>query len=773
MPIQTPHSMSAKTRESYLNFSFKSCLIISAILIFWLKPFFGKIILPQLGGSPSIWLDCLLFFEGALFFGCVYAFISTRFLSLSKQLILHFVLLTTALFLLPESINQFQLNNYQNPNYDILYYLTITIGFQSIILSGSVPLLQRWFGYTLHPFAKDPYYLFSVWNIGKLASLLTFAIILEPFFSGLEQFNYWSYIYIFMLITLACCVALVIHSQINIKFNKKQFTSNKKTIHLKIKINWSQRTYWMLLMFAPVALLFSVTNYITTEIANLPVFWFLPLGLLQLTCIIAFAKRKIIPQKYVIITQLALLFPFTIIYAFESNIHHTWIVLSIHLLTFFFSSLVCINELVSRRPQLNNLAEFYLWMSLGGFLGALFTALIAPKIFHHLTEYPIALAIACMMRPIRKTNQANKEKLYDILWPVGIFLIIFLFGTYAQTFNNGTVTISTILLIVSLILVIFSFLERTVRFGLGIAAILIASMFYLEPTSKNTIYLSRNFFGTTRIINDLSSQAHVMMQANTILGVQYLEEQPIFTSSSHMSLCSSDPKEQLVSLETFSKLYGSMVVTYFTPLQKIINILHETKINLHIGIAGLGAGGAACLANANDYLTFYENNPQIIKVAKDKRYFTYLSNCPPDEIILGDARSSISKTVDNSFDLIVLDAYNSNTIPTHLITRNAVALYLNKINEHGLIAFNLSNHSMNLIPVLSAITNSLNLYGILNIHEFAISKKFHYTSIWYVVARHEDDLDELAKSGGWGLPPPSYQTTLWTDAFSNVTQLIG
>jgi hypothetical protein len=383
---------------------FALALFTSAALLFWVQPLVAKMLLPLLGGAPAVWNTCMVFFQALLLGGYAYALVISQRLSLRNQAIVHALLLLAAALVLPFRLSDrvlALLPTQSSPIVWLLSTLLVTVGPPFLLLSATAPLLQRWFSHSSHRSARDPYFLYAVSNAGSMLALLGFPFLLEPAFAIRTQSLVWAAGY-------AGLVALVISCAIVLGARKT--IGRHLTVALDepvVTIESAQRFEWVLLAFIPSSLMLGVTTYIATDVASVPLIWIIPLALYLLTFILAFGSRQIIK-----LPQASLFFPIALVvlggFTILSPPLSMWVTISLHLLVFFFGALVSHQRLAQSRPHVSRLPEYYLWIAVGGVLGGIFNALLAPVIFSTPLEYPIAIILACLVRPLTSQEQATK-----------------------------------------------------------------------------------------------------------------------------------------------------------------------------------------------------------------------------------------------------------------------------------------------------------------------------------------------------------------------------
>ncbi|WP_088342720.1 MULTISPECIES: fused MFS/spermidine synthase [Rhodomicrobium] len=654
-------------------------LFFSAFLLFSVQPMFAKIVLPKLGGSPSVWAISLCFFQTALLAGYAYAFLLNRYCSDRLGAILHLALLTAAIFALPVGLAP----AFTDPPPDGAYLWTLQalalgVGLPFFAISANAPLLQAWFSRGVHPGAQDPYFLYGASNLGSLLALLTYPLLFEPFLGLGFQSAVWSVGFV-ALICMIAVVALVFLS-VPTASPGALTTAAEPADHLR----WSQRFGWMLLAFIPSGLLVAFTTYLTTDIASAPFIWLPPLALFLLTFVLAFRQGGDTLFRIAAMLQIPLL---TLVICFLGwSDAESWKITCVAGVgAFFATSLVCHRELYESRPSANHLTEFYLWMSLGGVLGGIFAAIIAPNIFRTIYEFPLLLLLGMAVRPsiLAALKGLDRRAFRNILIAImtGLGLLIALKAIVAY----GLITYSPGLhLLIALAIGIAAFVTRREVACLVTLAAIMAGMVFLLPSPFNEGQTERSFFGILKVIDSDNGAMHVLYHGVTVHGAQR------FKTADGAPVAAPVP------------------ATYYHPASPIALGLDAARAiaggggPMHIGIIGLGAGSMACYVKPGDVWTFFEIDPAVIRIARDPKSFTYLSHCQPDaNIIVGDARLKLASEAPERFDYLLVDAFSSDAVPVHLITREALALDLSKLKPDGVLVLHLSNRHLDLLSVAS------------------------------------------------------------------------
>jgi spermidine synthase len=713
---------------------------------------FAKMILPMLGGAPSVWNTCIVFYQALLLAGYIYAHVTTRWLGVRWQAMLHLGLLLLVFITLPiHMAKSWTPPVATNPTLWLFLLLLVSVGLPFFALSATAPLLQKWFATTHHPSAKDPYFLYSASNLGSMIGLLGYPILLEAYLSVSAQTKTWTFFYWILAGLISVCAIIVFRSSRTGMQEPNSGTMPRSKADISVGLRANQRIRWVLLAFAPSSLLLGVTNYITTDIAQVPLLWIIPLAIYLITFILVFAPKPIFSHQLMLRAQPFLLIPLGILFYWGFTRVVAWPFIPFHLLAFFVIAMVCHGEIAYSRPPTQYLTEFYLWISVGGILGGLFNVLAAPLIFNTFAEFPLMIVLACLLRPSLDTSDRKSyEPWLDIGLPLATAIILGISGIGVRYFMrleylSESLKVVVIIFVSSLIgALCFSFRNRPVRFGLGIGGMILVG--FLWMSDQQVLYKERNFFGTLRVLYESEGDYHLLFHGTTLHGAQSL-----------------NPVRQREPLTYYHKT---------GPLGQIFEISSMNPANDRIAIIGLGVGTAACYAKSGQDWTFYEIDPAVERIARDTRYFTFLYDCPAKiNVVLGDARLSMVKRPDFNYDLIVLDAFSSDAIPVHLITREAIKLYLNRLAEDGILAFHISNRYLNLKTVLGDLAHDVNLACLVQ-EDMELSeteeKEKKAPSTWVVMARRTSDLGKLVDDYRWRPLPGRTGVRLWTDDFSNI-----
>jgi hypothetical protein len=435
-----------------------------------------------------------------------------------------------------------------------------------------------------------------------------------------------------------------------------------------------------------------------------------------------------------------------------------WLLIPLHLLMLFTTAMVCHGELARDRPPTEHLTEFYLWLALGGVLGGIFNAIIAPLIFRRVLEYPLAIILATLLRPRIATVEVRRSwfqrwvpktspTLLDWVMPLGLALLACGAVLTVPRLGLKSSQISVGLMAGIPAAICYFFVDRRLRFALGLGAILVAGFLYTGTQGK-TIFRERNFFGVIRVTEDRDGKYIQVVHGSTIHGRQSL-----------------DPDRRHEPLAYFHTS---------GPIGKAFAFFNPTHPTARIGVIGLGAGSLACYAQPKQHWTFYEIDPAVKDIAD--KYFTFLRDCEAGkpEIILGDARLRLQEAADGSYDMIVLDAFSSDVVPVHLLTREALNLYLSKLTPAGILCFHCSSRYLELKPVIANLARDAGLicFGREDLNVTREEKKQgKEPSQWVMMARPDADLENLTKRTLWERMPGQEDARVWTDDYSNILQV--
>jgi hypothetical protein len=637
----------------------------------------------------------------------------------------------------------------------LLVTLLTTVGAPFFVVSATAPLLQRWFSRVDHPSGEDPYFLYAASNVGAMLALAAYPLLIEPHMTLGEQASAWRWGYVALAAGLAACGIAVLRSpRTEQPYEVVVALPETDRAEAALPVSLQRRLRWIFLAFVPSSLLLGVTTYITTGIAAIPLFWVVPLALYLVTFILVFARKPPVPHAWMV-RLLPLGVTMTALVILVEASTPMSVITPLHLATFFVAAMVCHGELARDRPPVRFLTEFYLWISLGGVLGGLFNGVLAPSMFRGLDEYPIALVLACFCRRVPDEPEDARSRRRDFVVPLAL-------GGFAAAIALAvqSVAIARAGLVARLILALPLFLNyrsltRPRRFALGVGACMLGTAFY-GGVLGTTVHEERNFFGVLRVTRDATGRFLQIVHGTTVHGSQSL-----------------DPERRRQPL------------VYYTrsgPLGQVFDAFRGLDFtdsrSRQVGVIGLGAGTMAPYARPGEEWTYYEIDPAVVAIARDPRYFTYLADAFPDpshlKIVVGDARLRLREATDGLYDMLIVDAFSSDSIPAHLMTREAFALYRAKLAPGGLLVAHISNRYLDLELAFGNLARDSGLVARVRRDKEVPEQLIDLgksPSQWAAFAASEAELGSLARDERW-VPMRVSRGRVWTDDFSDLVSVL-
>lgn len=769
---------------------FAVTLFVSASLLFMVQPMVGKMILPLLGGSPAVWNACMVFFQALLLLGYLYAHhVSTKYTP-KRQWALHTIVLLVPVFVMVLAVafsakhspiavaESLAPSGDTSPFLAVMALMSVAIGIPFFVASTSAPLLQKWFAYTGHPSSSDPYYLYAASNVGSLISLLGYPLFIEPNLTVNEQAWLFAagFAILFVLIVL-CGRAAANPIGVPPIAERQPSGKNDSTREIEPPPSGLRVAKWIVLAFVPSSWMLGVTFYMTTDIASIPLLWVVPLALYLVTFIIAFGR---VPSWFrQVIGNLAPVMILLLVFVKVSNVvsGRPAIALMLHIMTFFAVSLMCHYELVRDRPKdVTHLTKFYLMMSVGGVLGGLFNALIAPLIFALAYEYDIVIVVGSLMVPVlieritpaSRELAAFKKKItlgLNFLLPAltGFFFWLLVSVVSQREFFSKMIkwivahapvsdnTVFAILVYAVPVMACFFYVDRPFRFALAVAVLLGIHTYRDQDT--DVVYTERTFFGILKVEERgvFTRLVHGTTLHGTQINQYYLvkADAPVpFGSFSPWdvialegALAAWDPRQEPLTYYHRTGPVGAM----FRELRTRKN---GADAKADVAMVGLGTGSASCYALKGQKLDFYEIDIGVKRLVADTdKYFTYVRDARNRgatlDIHMGDARLKLKELADKRYALLLVDAFSSDAIPVHLLTKQAVQLYLERMTEDGILALHISNKYVRLEPVVAKIAEELGLASRVW-NDDSESRPGKTASSWVALAKDEKTLGTLA-----------------------------
>ena len=728
-------------------------LFLSAFLLFWIQPLVGKRLLPLLGGVPAVWNSCMAFFQALLLFGYAYAHWSATKLQAKRQGWLHVGLLALCiLVLLPPSLPVWMvdwLRRGPNPSLWTVAALTVLVGGPFFVLSASAPLLQSWFARGAGAGARDPYVLYAASNTGSLLALLAYPVVLEPRMTLSGQGRYWSAGVGVLAVFIAFC-AWWCRSEQEAGAGADERTTNAGAnlgaalVDRKDAPDTVQCLRWCGISFVPCSLMLGATTFLATDVASVPLLWVIPLGLYLASFVLAFGWRRADLPSRLDRVLVPCLIP--VLYALLARVTEPMIVLiGLHLILLFIGAWFCHAHLAGSRPAPRHLTTFYFCMACGGVLAGGFNAFLAPVVFPGVWEYPVTLVLLCCCRPGNwRWTRVDLGIAAGFALAVGLLV----FGIHWPA--SWPVQSRSVAAFGPLLVAVFLMVRRPVLFVVAVAVLLVSGLSREGPHGR-VLWQERNFFGVCRVTLDTAGACRALVHGSTVHGRE-----------------STDPARRG---EPLSYYMGS------GPVGGIFKQFDALHLPRKIGLVGLGAGAMLAYSKPGDDWRIYEIDPAVCRIAADTNWFTFMggSKAQRKEIILGDARLRLQEAPDRCFGLLVLDAFSSDSIPVHLMTKQAFELYRSKLAPGGMLAMHISNRCLDLEPLVANLAAGVGLvcYGrdddAVGTEEARLGKE---PSHWTVLAEAATELRRLDRDTRWRSVKPSDRPKAWTDDSTDILSVM-
>ncbi|HTK35464.1 MAG TPA: fused MFS/spermidine synthase [Caulobacteraceae bacterium] len=716
----------AKARPALAPWLFVAVVFASAALVFLVEPLVGKLLLPLLGGSPAVWNTSLAFFQLALLAGYGYAHALQRLGSLRRQMAVHLAMLTLAAMVLPLRMSGLMGPPWvQAPALWLAATLAVSLGPPFAVLSATAPLLQTWYARLNGNGneAANPYSLYAASNLGSLLALAAYPMLVEPLVGLSAQARLWSFAYAGFALLLAGMTTMA-----------WRLPAVAAPVLARVAATgWRERTVWIALAAAPSSLLAGVTAHLAADVASAPFLWVVPLELYLATFVIAFAGRAKGPSPGLLMVQV-LAVPTSLSLLFEPTT--PWPQqLAVHLTAFFVTALVCHQGLAARRPEPGRLTEFYLCLSVGGVIGGGFNAFLAPLLFPDVWEYPAVLVLACLARPSAPAKPDRRGLGWlaaGLVWVAPLCIpALALPDILRQALMLAPVVIAVMLR------------DRTVAVVALFAALALAGE--VQGIGRYREH-HRSFFGVIHIAEVHPKglgTARIMVHGTTLHGVQ---------AQGRGQAC--------------------LPTAYYASPTVIGSVFARERARgpLRMGVVGLGAGTVATFVRPGDSMRFFEIDPLVERLTLDPKHFSFVHGCArgPVDVVLGDARLSLAREPAASYDLLLIDAFSSDSVPTHLLTVEALHGYLRLLRPHGVLLLHLSNRNLELVGPAAAAAKAAGASFLKGVHwvEEGTSPYVESSGIVLLVAPDPHSLDRYRADHQWTehvrLARP------WTDDYTNV-----
>jgi len=675
--------------------------------------------------------------QGFLFVGYVYAHGLSRMLPPRRAALVHLGFLALVALTLPLGLA----THFATPPSDgvtlwLIGLFAASIGLPFVALSASAPLLQNWFVATGHVQARNPYVLYAASNLGSFCALLAYPFVIEPFLTLQQQ----------IALRTAGFSTLVVLIAVAAVFARGE--ANASAGFAGARSGFAQRFSWVVLTAIPAGLSIAVTSYITTDLAAAPFLWIVPLALYLLTFVAVFRDRPWVSHSTALLLVPFVVAPLAVSLLGGAKAH--WLAgMALNLTVFVVIALACHGEAYRRRPDAGRLTEFYLWTSFGGVVGGVFAGLAAPHLFNDIYEYPILIVAALLAMPgMFSADRRTMAKTW-LREAVPVLLL----GA-ALVWVPWAKQLPLQIVLVAIVVAILLQTRRPVR---HVALVVLAFVFTGFGHGRQTqIETVRSFFGVHQVTESPAGRHHLLFHGTTIHGAELIRD-----AAGNPVTGRPDP------------------LTYYyvgSPLSEAIGatrLAHDGHLGA-VAAVGLGTGSLACYKGAGENWTFFEIDPEVVRIARNPQRFRFLSECAPNvPIVTGDARLTLAASAPR-YNLIVLDAFSSDAIPVHLLTREAFAGYLSRLTPNGVITVHVSNKHMELASVVAKVGASEGLVTYVKRDRSADSfvEDMRAKSEVVVLARNARDLGDLPSREGWQLLDPPPDVAAWTDDYANVLAAI-
>ncbi len=702
-------------------------LFLSAFLLFIVQPIAGRMMLPEFGGSALVWNTSMVFFQTALLLGYVYAHGSARWLGAKNQVWLHVGLHVLALAWLPFALTA---NADGPPWWQVTSMLMAGLGVPFFVLASNAPMLQRWYAQSDAADAKDPYRLYAASNAGSLLALLTYPFAIEPRLGLSTQTVVWTAAFVALVLSLIACAWQV-----------RPAIHTAERPHPSPSPSWTERGKWLLWAAIPSSLLLGTTTFLTTDVAALPLLWVLPLAAYLGSFVLAFARRRLIstPTAH----RAAMVLILIVVGQFAAAaFSRTLLAIPVHLFCLFAVGLAFHQSLVDRRPAAEHLTDFYVWMALGGVIGGTLNAFVAPALFDRAFEYPLVLAIALMVAGTQIPRlEVSKRNVIMVLGLIGgVEAVLYAFGAFFES----TTTHRIVVISAGAVPLLFWFRSpRIAAAAVGIAMLVVS----WNPFEANVIQRIRSPYGIYKVVQKetLLGKQNMFMHGRTDHGSQSREPELMKLPGTYYSLRS--------------------------PVGQAFEMIRATDDASPIGVVGLGIGTLATYAQPGQVFDFFEIDPVVVSVASNEANFSYLADSAGEiGIHVGDGRKLVEKQPDATYQILIVDAYSSDSVPVHLLTTEALRVYMSKVKDGGWLLFHVTNGHVDVGQIVMNAAAALDWTSIQQEYWPRERQDFELgiaPNNWVVLARTPADLDALISTGRWQASTPDTRP-VWTDDYANI-----
>ena len=712
-------------------------IFVSAFLLFQVQPVIARLILPWFGGSASVWIICLLFFQVVLLLGYSYGHWLIDYVRPTWQRRIHVALLAASILALPIiPRDAWKPTGWEDPTLRILGLLAATLGLPFLLLSSTSPILQAWYARSRK--AVEPYRLFAFSNAGSMLGLLSYPVVVEPFVSVRRQAMGWSLAYVALVVLLAFLPRSEVRdSELGVRGSGKDTNPESPNPnpaspfplspvspalpeqHPNPESRTPNPVLWMALAACTSTLLLAITNHMTQNVAAVPLLWIVPLSLYLLSFILCFGSKRVYRRNVFLRLLAVALAGMACLLSPQFLNARLTILIPAFSAGLFVCCMVCHGELARLKPHPSRLTSFYLMISLGGALGGVFVGLVAPHLFRDTFELQVG-TVSCAILTLVVLHRDPSSVFYRARWQPSWLLV------------------------------------------LALVVALVANLFFgIHEQMAEARVIVRNFYGTLRVI-DLTPPKIILIQGEA---VRSLEPEPGERKLMHGTI--DHGLQFLGSLER-----RRQPTSYYATSSGVGLALREADERgpIRVGVIGLGPGTLATYGRPGDHYTFYEINPLVIQLAGTE--FSFLRDCLAEiSIVQGDARLALERQPPQSFDVLAIDAFSGDAIPVHLLTREAFAVYLRQLRPDGVVAVNVSNRYVNLQPVVLRAAESLGKQAVVIVNaedeQRAISR-----ATWVLVSGRRAFFDSDFIKQASASPREILGLRVWTDDYSNLLRVL-
>jgi spermidine synthase len=706
---------------------FAATSFLGASLLFMIQPLAAKLVLPSYGGSATVWSTSSLLFQMLLLAGYVYAHVSTRRLGARWQPRAHLLLLSLPLLMLPVALPPESAPSADvSPVLWLLRTLLLMVGLPFAVLSTTGPLIQRWYAWSDGPRANDPYFLFASGNLGSFIGLLAYPFAVEPLLTLTQQRMCWSVAFGGFVLLMALCGLVVRGGSRATDTDLAAVTAGPSRHQVALWCFWS---------FLPSSLMLAVTAHLSTDIAAIPLLWVLPLAGYLASFVLAFARTSRTVPPLLVMPCVIFATSTGLVSELGSNVLGPFVgvVVIANVVAVTCAGFAAHARLAATRPDPAHLTLFYLVISAGGALGGVLNGVVAPLLFDGVWEYLFTVALLPALAVGLPTPRISRRHMRVAASTVSVALLALVvlrvmgvLGLVAAMVAMGAVAVGSVV----------AWLTLRVPILLTVA-LLLASVFTIIVQEQSSLLTERTFYGSYRV--RVSDEQHELVHGTTIHGTQFLDAGR-----------------------------KSLPTTYYAPEGPFGDLIRAVSPD-DLAVVGLGAGAIAAYGADVSRIKFFEIDPVVAGIAEDRRWFSYLSDSAAEvDVVMGDGRLAMAREPAASFDLVALDAFSSDSIPVHVLTREGIEVFYNRLRPGGALAVHISNRIFDLQPVLAAHARDLGLRALIGRGGEGPGA---VTSEWVMLTDSDTIADRLGADPRWA-PLPTSKTTEWTDDYSSVLSVM-